>query len=370
MSNPWHHLTKGISVMLIIKNTDIPDLYSRRLFRSHLPQFGGSVSDQTMFLDLETTGFSRTSSRICLIGLLFFSPDGYEAVQACISDLNEEAMLISWFLEKCSLCDTLIHFYGNRFDLPFIRHRASLYPECAELVPALDQIDSLDLQEILKPAASLYGLSDRKQASFETYLRQNLQPGCGIPSVLLSERTWPGGRTCVSAFLSYQKTRESRYLDCVFGHNLEDLTGMLSLSAFLPVFQLKDGRFSVENVQSEDSCFTMALRTEEPVDVSFEYEFSDTKLSLQKDLFLFSVRKENQMLRLRYSNYQDYDYLPGEDMAVPKSIGRLLGKGLRKTATPSTCYSWIASEQLMQDDTRLAKQFAAQNLAVLFRYFL
>ena len=355
--------------MLIIKKNTIKESRCGKMFRKYLPQFEGAVTEKSMLFDIETTGFKRETSQICLIGVIHFTGDGFEMLQAAVSDLKEEDVIINWFLEQCSKSDTLIHYYGDRFDIPFIRYRASIYPECVKMLPSLDRLVSLDLQKILKPAAALFGIPDRKQISFEDYIRMNLIPEPNFPRDILAERCWPGGRTCVSAFLAFQKTGESRYLECVFGHNMEDLNGMLGLSLCLPVFQLKDGRFKTEKTVNSEAFFTWHIKTEEPIDVAFNYVFSDMKIKAEKDIVLFIIKKENGNLRLRYANYKDYLYLPGEDMVVPKSIGRFLGRGVCKAASPLQCYSWIAAEQL-EKDTLQAEQFAVQNLDFLFKHCL
>ncbi len=352
--------------MLIIKKNSFIESYYGEMFRKYLPQFGGKVTGKSLLFDIETTGFKRETSQICLIGAIRFTGAGFEVMQAAVSDLNEEPDLIFWFLELCSDSDTLIHYYGDRFDIPFIRYRASVYQRCEKMLSLLDRLTSLDLHKILKPAASLFGIRDRKQTSLEDYLGKNVITKPYFPGDMTWERCWPGGRTCVSAFLAFQKTRESRYIECVFGHNMEDLNGMLGLSVCLPVFQLKDGRFKIQKTENADSCFIWYIKTEEPIDVAFNYEFSDMKLKVDNGSATFITRKENGNLRLRYTNYKDYLYMPEEDMAVPKSIGRFLGKEVCRAAAPLQCYSWIAAEQL-EKDMRQAEQFAVQNLEFLFK---
>ena len=319
-----------------------------------------------IFFDLETTGLSKEKSLICLIGIAVIHDGSYTVHQASISCEAEERDLITWFFDRIRHADALIHFYGERFDLPFLRFRASLYPECALRLPELDMPRSVDLYKILKPVGKLLHLSSRKQTDYENYIRQHGIPSSGNISVSPSGRIWPGGRVCTTAMLSFLKTGKSEYLDCVFGHNAEDLCGMTALPDLLSILRLEHEAFEIEEVQDTDDHLLIRVQPERKTTVFFDAELDDIRIySDDHDLFLL-FRKYQDRVRLHYTDFRNYYYLPSEDMAVPRTIGKYLGKDLRRAASPEECYTWIESSLLLSPGTEQAEQFVKMNLKYLF----
>lgn len=74
----------------------------------------------------------------------------------------------------------------------------------------------------------------------------------------------------------------------------------------------------------------------------------------------------NGRIRQYYSDYKHYDYLPGEDMAVPKSISKFMEKGLKQSATRDTCYTWFpCSEEFLQNSEK-QRQYLVHTMEYLF----
>ena len=47
----------------------------------------------------------------------------------------------------------------------------------------------------------------------------------------------------------------------------------------------------------------------------------------------------------------------GEDMAVPKSISKFMEKGLKKSATRETCYTWFPCTEEFLENEEKQKQY-------------
>lgn len=74
-----------------------------------------------VFLDIETTGLSRTP--LFLIGLLYFDGDNIIIDQLFARDYSEESSVLNYFSEFVPRFNALVTFNGKSFDVPFIRDR-------------------------------------------------------------------------------------------------------------------------------------------------------------------------------------------------------------------------------------------------------
>ena len=79
--------------------------------------------NQILFLDIETTGFLSSGSTIYLIGCAFFSEGNWMIRQWFAQSADEEGELVRVFLTFAEQYTYLIHYNGNTFDLPFIKHK-------------------------------------------------------------------------------------------------------------------------------------------------------------------------------------------------------------------------------------------------------
>ncbi len=62
-------------------------------------------------------------------------------------------------------------------------------------------------------------------------------------------------------------------------------------------------------------------------------------------------------LKYFYSNYKDYYYLPGEDMAIHKSLAEFVDRDFREKARPENCYTKKCGQYLMEWDLVFAPFF-------------
>ena len=79
----------------------------------------------SLFIDIETTGLSPEYSYIYLIGVAYCNNtnDDIEIKQWLISNPSEEKEMLESVTGFISSYETVIHFNGNNFDLPFITAR-------------------------------------------------------------------------------------------------------------------------------------------------------------------------------------------------------------------------------------------------------
>ena len=76
-----------------------------------------------LFLDIETTGLSAEQNAIYLIGCVYCQSDGWNLIQWMDTSGKEEKEILSSFLLFASGYRYLVHYNGERFDLPFLKKR-------------------------------------------------------------------------------------------------------------------------------------------------------------------------------------------------------------------------------------------------------
>ena len=86
-----------------------------------------SIPENSLFLDIETTGFSRERGRIYLIGTLSKENNQFIFRQFMTQESWEEKELLKLFKEYLEKYETLITFNGESFDFNFIEKRAQRY---------------------------------------------------------------------------------------------------------------------------------------------------------------------------------------------------------------------------------------------------
>ena len=82
-----------------------------------------SKKEKIIYFDIETTGFSRKYCIVYLIGCMYYSGDKLCYTQWLAENFNDEANVLMAFNKFIKDFDTVIHFNGNSFDIPFVTER-------------------------------------------------------------------------------------------------------------------------------------------------------------------------------------------------------------------------------------------------------
>jgi hypothetical protein len=289
----------------------------------------GYSPEDSLFFDIETTGFSPASSHLFLIGMIFFNGKEWQLEQLLAQSREEEQLLLETFLAKAKTVTTLIHFNGSTFDLPYLIHKAETYG----MEQSLSSMQSVDLYQRFRPLKRVLSLERMNQQSLEAFL------------------DWPRqdrltGKHMVTLFDKFAASGEPGLQELLLLHNHDDLVGMtqlLSLSSYLMLF---DGKFS-------------AMQQMYPVNTapgSAETAFAEFVLTLSAPIpaaftvdtpYLLSAKGTTAVLHIPlaigtfyhfFKNYKDYYYLPLEDQAIHKSVAAYMDPAYRQKAKPSNCY--------------------------------
>lgn len=290
-----------------------------------------SPLSRLLFFDIETTGFSGDTSFVYLIGCAYYSEGEWHLIQWFADSPNAEPELLDAFFSFLQNYSILIHFNGDRFDIPFLLKR------CRHLGLPYDfsAVQSLDIYRKIQPYRSLLGLESMKQKAIEQFL--------GI----YRKDLYNGGQL-IEVYFQYLQDKNPLLYDMLILHNKEDLEGMPLILPILSYCDILEGPFSLQNQEVQQVCdifgspeSRLVLSYESPFDAPSDWQTTGGPFFLEgtKNRLSCTVSLTAGELKRFYSDYKDYYYLPQEDYAVHKSVGEFVDRSARKKASPSTCYT-------------------------------
>lgn len=196
-----------------------------------------ALTKNSVFFDIETTGFSRQAARIYLIGTLEIGEEKNIFRQYLTETQADEKILLKKFLAEIKNKDLLISFNGESFDLPFIKARCEKYKINCKI---LDEIQSLDLYKEIKAKSLFVSLENYKLKTIERYM--------GI----YREDLFSGG-DLISLYYEYENG-DKNLENILLLHNEEDILNMPNLYGFLDhlektnTIKVRDQSFTIEKI--------------------------------------------------------------------------------------------------------------------------
>lgn len=288
-------------------------------------------TEQSLFFDIETTGFSPARSQLYLIGCATRKADVLCIDQFFAESADEEAAVLSAFLSLLAQFDTIITFNGSGFDIPYLKAKCSVYQ-----IPApFDTHPCLDLYKEVSRQKTLLGLASLKQKSVELFLGIDRTDVCS-------------GGELIEVYHAYRRHPSADALALLRGHNYEDVLYMPKLLPLLSYGEILGGAFSVTSLSAnevrtfdgslqKELIFTLAANY--PVPKPLSYRFDDCYLAFRSNDMRLSVRLTDEELRFFFAQPNEYYYLPDEDCAILKTLATGVDRAHRRQATASNCYT-------------------------------
>ncbi len=287
--------------------------------------------DQILFLDIETTGFLSSGSSIYLIGCAFYHEGNWIIRQWFAQTPEEEAELVKAFLSFAESYSYLIHYNGNTFDIPFIKHKAQKYG----LPCTIENMQGLDIYRRITPYKNFLKLPNCKLKTIECFLGIN------------REDAFNGGEL-IQVYTDYISSHDFNLYHTLMLHNSDDMKGMLEILPILSFYDLFNCPVRAQKVQAnyyndihgvprKELILILQLPSPLPVPVSFMGKGCHFKGEGAEGTLIIPIYEEE--LKYFYANYKDYYYLPTEDMALHKSIASFVDKDYRTQAQASNCYT-------------------------------
>lgn len=320
-----------------------------------------TLAEDVLFFDIETTGFKASASHLYMIGCAFQDKAGAWKIRQYMSVRpEEEAKLLRSFRELLSHFSVLVHFNGNRFDIPYMKEKYEQYG----LPSPFDTIASVDIYQDVRGLRKFLNLSHMNQKFLEVFLGRQ------------REDEYDGGRL-IAVYRKFCLTGDDGLLHLLLLHNREDVAGMfllIRMYAYTDFFRslgpdtavLSEDTPAVENSVSGHSSGSARFRAEisEHPDEAFDLIFRCTLASpvpvpvtRQHGSALLMLKDKTASLLMPlwrgdmlyfFENYRDYYYLPEEDRAIHKSVSGYVGRPYRKNATPQNCYEHVRGVFLPQ----------------------
>ena len=247
---------------MIVKKMPIlqgfPDFKTVKFFTG---KFFQKYNFTPVFYDIETTGLSRNSTYLYLIGAVGIEDETWNFYQWMAENASEEETILRIFSQFLQQCDLLISYNGERFDQPYLEARYEKYG-----IPSpFTGKQSLDLYLTLKPLKSLLKLSAMKQPCMEEFL--------GI-----KDRIYDNGKECIKLYKDFLKKRDAFTADEILGHNLEDVLGLGRIFDMLGYLCIYDGDYEV--TYSEFDGDNLILKLKLPCTLPQEFSNGNTDFYL------------------------------------------------------------------------------------------
>lgn len=290
----------------------------------HLEQtpFQDLDRNSLLFFDIETTGLSARSSSLYLIGAAGYRHPDWVITQWFAESPDEEPAVLDAFLSYAAGFSQVVHFNGNRFDLPYIAEKCRAYRK----KDTLASLVSRDLYLMARPLKGLLGLSSMKQKSLEEFLG------------LFREDRFGGGEL-IPVYESYVCSRSRDALRTLLLHNYEDMLGMLAILPILSYLPVIHGDYRAADAAVRDDALHLRLWLPMALPQPFSYDGGLFVLTGSQNRLTLCVPGVRGSLKHFFADYKNYYYLPLEDTAIHKSVAAYVAKEYREPATASNCYS-------------------------------
>lgn len=288
-------------------------------------------TEDALFFDIETTGFSPASTSLYLVGCAKRCGDSMVIEQYFAEIPEEESTILSSFIKLLENYQTLITFNGIGFDIPYIKAKCDQY----NIYKNFANKDYIDLFKIVSSLKFLLKLPDYKQKTIENFL--------GIHR----EDVFDGGQL-INVYQEYVRRPSEYQMDFLKQHNYEDVLGMLDLLPILSYSNLLKGRYSLYSVESNvytdydgnpQKELIFFLENDVSIPKRVSYGYNEFYLTCNGNESRIVVKLYDGTLKYFFENYKDYYYLPEEDRAIHKDVASSVDKAYRKQATAATCYT-------------------------------
>ena len=304
------------------------------------------IPNQTLFIDIETTGLYVRSSNLYMIGCacLDEAPDKpacWRTIQWLATNYEDEINILNAFAVFAKSYRYLIHFNGNQFDIPYLQNKMQQY----NIPFSFDDFEGIDIYRRIAPYKTFLKLPDCKQKTIENYVTATVR-----------KDQFTGGEL-IDVYHEYVLHHDAEKEHFLLLHNEEDLKGMLEIAAALAIPDLFHLPVTVTKVranyymdvnQKQCSEIIMNLKLPTALPAALSYGANGCYFNGCGIDGKLRVPVYEGELKYFYSNYKEYYYLPKEDTAIHKSVAAFVDQAYRRQATARNCYTRKTSTYLPQ----------------------
>ena len=254
--------------------------------------------NQILFLDIETTGLSPANSKLYMIGLAYFSKDTWCIEQWMAERETEERELLIKLAKLLPGYTHIMHFNGNRFDIPYLTEKAKEHFVTLDFTP----YQGIDIYKRIAPIKNLLVLPDCRQKTIEQFL--------GINRI----DKYSGGEL-IQVYKAYITSPNDSMLELLIQHNLDDMKGMLDITPVLAYSELADADALVTRVEMHHTtsvngmkCYELVMTMKLPVTLPKKLfaHFDGNYLTAEGDKATLKVPVFDEELKFFYANINHY----------------------------------------------------------------
>ncbi|MDD6715179.1 MAG: ribonuclease H-like domain-containing protein [Firmicutes bacterium] len=334
--------------------------------------------ENALYIDIETTGLSAQQDRIWMIGCACFQGDSWHITQWFDDTGNSEKDLLVSFLAYANPFGAFVHYNGDRFDIPFLTRRIEAY----RIENTTINKRSIDLYKYVKPFRKLLALPSYRLSSVVEFFGK-------------TEAATPSGKDLIALYSSFLGNHLPETVRTLSAHNVSDLAALLRISPVVLLRRIFGAELTAESARANRyhdaegvfrqeviiSCVpsrdmlaeqedlpagdeTLIQRDADasrcssslwvrPVTASADgcyFTTDGTHVTIKVPLYC-------QEMKYFYANYKDYYYLPGQDLAMHKSIASFVDSSRREQAKAENCYTRKTSSFLPEWDAFRAPFF-------------
>ncbi len=311
-------------------------------FQINFPLENYAPLEKILFLDIETTGLSPSSSVLYMIGLAYYKSGNWCIEQWMAERTAEERELLIQLAEFIPDFTHMIHFNGNRFDIPYLTERAK-----AQFVDlSFEAYQGIDIYKRISQLKNLLVLPDCRQKTIEQFL--------GINRI----DKYTGGEL-IHIYKAYAASPGNGGLELLIQHNLDDMKGMLDIVPILAYSEICNTAPTVTRVEmlktkdvngSDSYELVMHLKLPMALPKKFFAHFDGCMITAEAYKAVLKVPVYDEELKFFYSNHQNYYYIPSLDAAYHKTVAAHIDASMREQAIASNCYTRKESLFLKQYD--------------------
>ena len=309
----------------------------------------------SLFFDIETTGFTAKNTKLYMIGVLYVSKETntFHTIQWFLDNYEDEINILKAFFDFACKFNTLIHFNGNGFDIPYLEAKATILDFSLDF----NTFKHIDLYKSSTKLKNFFKTENLKLKTIEQFLG-------------LERKDEFSGKELIKVYEEYMTTKDNNLKEFLLLHNYEDLKGMLTVIDILSYSSMLNLGFSFKCFSIEENKnelileFILDIPVPKRISVSHDDIYMtayDSKLKIKVPLYMGEMK-------FFYENYKDYYYLPAEDMAIHKSVATYVDKDYKIKAKAANCYI-RKSGIFLKQYTTIVNPYFKKNFNDKYSYF-
>ena len=193
------------------------------------------IYKESIFIDIETTGLSRTYSNIISITVLLFENDTYKIYQIFCQYKVDQPQALKYLKDLIKSKTYIITYNGNSFDIPFLSEKAEQNNINIDFVSLI----KIDLYNYMKRFKSNIHAVDLKLKTVEKYFD-------------IERNDTLSGKDVLTLYEAYQLEPRKEFSYLILKHNYEDVYNLPFvmnniIDLFDDVLYLKDLIITINN---------------------------------------------------------------------------------------------------------------------------